>query len=192
MGRLVSWASQGPGSELHQLFSSIKPCNNALMLHTEWMETYREWFLHKMLLWFLYRLYFLCCIKRAACHSFSCLFIHAQFIFSTCLGSYWYMLKGCSVTGNLITQSSTCQFCPSLSQPTLLFMMWAPQSGTLAKTNASPLTTTIDCKPVVSESLISKCIFGSIIILNIHNLVYLSIVNVLHELNLKARSIIQT
>lgn len=40
------------------------------------------------------------------------------------------------------------------------------------------------------ESLIQTCIFGSIIDLNIHNLVCLSILNE-HEQNLKAQSISQ-
>lgn len=53
------------------------------------------------------------------------------------------------------------------------------------------MTATIDCKPMASESLIQTCIFGSIIALNIHSLVCLSIVNALHEQNLKAQSIIQ-
>lgn len=55
-----------------------------------------------------------------------------------------------------------------------------------------PLTATIDCKPMASESLIQTCIFGSIIVLNIHSQAYLSILNVVHEQNLEAQSIIHT
>lgn len=91
-----------------------------------------KWLLRKMLLWFLCGLYFLHWITTAACNSFILSFffffftphpfIPVQFISSACHSSYWYMLRGCSLTGNLITPSSTCQFRPSLCQPTLLFI----------------------------------------------------------------------
>lgn len=122
MGRLVSWASQGP----REWITSAVFQYNALYQHSD--ITHRKWLLHKMLLWFLHRLYFPCWISTAACNSFfSHPFIRVQFIFSACHSSYWYMLRGCSVTGNLITPSSTCQFRPSLCQPTLLFIMSALQ-----------------------------------------------------------------
>lgn len=96
---------------------------NALYQHTD--ITHRKWFLHKMLLWILHGLCFLCWISAAACNSrfFPRPFIRVQFIFSACHSSYWYMLRGRSVAGNLITSSSTCQFQPSLCRPTLLFIM---------------------------------------------------------------------
>lgn len=120
MKRLVSWASEWP----REWITSAVFQYNAWYQHTD--IAHRKWFLHKMLLWFLYGLYFLHWINTAACNSFffsSHTFIRVQFIFSACHSSYWYMLRGCSLTGNLITPSSTCQCRPSLCRPTLLFVV---------------------------------------------------------------------
>lgn len=120
MRRLVPWASEWPRE---WITSAVFQCN-AWYQHTD--TAHRKWFLHKMLLWFLYGLYFLRWISTAACNSFSPLphpFIHFQFIFSACHSAYWYMRRGRSLTGNLITPSSTCQFRASLCQASLLFIL---------------------------------------------------------------------
>lgn len=102
-------------------------------------------------------------------------FIRIQFIFSACHSSYWYMLRGCSLTGNLITPSSTCQFGPSLCQPTPLFIASALQLAISPRNSAGPLPAAIDFKPMPSQSLIPKCTFGLILSLNINIRVCLSI-----------------
>lgn len=90
----------GPGSELHRPFLNIMLYINILILHAGngFSIKCSSGFYMGSILQFL-----------------SPPFIHIQFIFSACSSSYWYILRGCSLTGNLITLSSTCQFCPSLS-----------------------------------------------------------------------------
>lgn len=126
----------------------------------------RKWLLHKMLPSFLYGLYFLRWVSTAVCNSFFLPArtsihsrpVHLFFPSPDGISPYWYMLRGCLLTGNLITPSPTCQFRPSLRQLTVLFvaptlrLVFSPPNK-----HGSP-DCRFDWKPMASKSLIHSWI----------------------------------